>query len=66
MRAPLHKSWTKAELFAWKGIALTVLYRDSMDEPWRTATLLASDVLDMPQIGMSIPAAALYEGTELP
>lgn len=46
------------------GIALTVHARTGT-EPWATAPLVDGDTLALPEIGIEIPAAALYEGVAL-
>ena len=45
------------------GIALTVHSRQR-DEPWLTGILVGGDVLALPEIGIEMPVAALYEGVE--
>ena len=42
--------------------AVTMFSRDGGDEPFRAAGLTADDALDLPEIGIEIPVAALYEG----
>jgi Uma2 family endonuclease len=46
-------------------IGMTVHSRTSGDEPWKTTALTTDDVLMMPEIGIEVPVAALYEGTDL-
>ena len=43
-------------------VAVTVLSRDSAEEPFRTVGLAEDDTLDLPEIGIEIPVAAIYEG----
>ena len=43
-------------------VAVTVLSRDGADEPFRTVGLAEDDTLDLPEIGIEIPIAAIYEG----
>ena len=43
------------------GIALTVHSRQH-DEPWTTIALVASDVLDLPEIAIGIPVDDIFEG----
>jgi Uma2 family endonuclease len=43
---------------------LLVLHRQNGQEPWIAVTLTADDVLDLPEVGIQIPVAALYEGVE--
>ena len=47
-------------------IGVTVLERSGAAEKWTVTTLTASDPLAMPEIGVEIPVAELYEGTDLP
>lgn len=42
--------------------AVTVLSRDGADEAFRTAGLGEDDILSLPEIGIEIPVAAIYEG----
>ena len=42
--------------------AVTVLSRDGENEPFRTTGLTEDDTLDLPEIGIEIPVAAIYEG----
>ena len=51
-------------IMEYRSIALTVLDHASVHEPWRTATLIAGDMLDMPEIGVSVPVEELYVGIE--
>jgi hypothetical protein len=46
-------------------IGMTVHSRTSGDAPWTTTALTSDDVLMMPEIGIEVPVAALYEGTDL-
>ena len=43
-------------------VAVTVLSRDGENEPFRTAGLAEEDILSLPEIGIEIPVAAIYEG----
>ncbi len=47
-------------------IGLTVLERARGDEPWRATALTAEDTLRMPEIGIEIPVADLYQDVDLP
>ena len=47
-------------------IGLTVMEREAAGEHWTLSTLIAEDVLRMPEIGGEIPVAALYEGLDFP
>lgn len=47
-------------------IGLTVLERERGDQKWTVTTLMADDTLSMPEIGVEIPIAELYEGVEFP
>jgi Uma2 family endonuclease len=46
------------------GIGLMVLDRQSPDEVWKTTVLTADDTLRMPEIGIEIPVAEIYEGID--
>jgi Uma2 family endonuclease len=46
--------------------SLTVHARSKGDDPWIPATLIEGDVLRMPEIGIEIPVAEFYEGTDFP
>ena len=43
-------------------MAVTVFSRDHADEPFRTAELTGDDALALPEAGIEIPVAAIYEG----
>ncbi len=43
-------------------VAVTVLSRDGENEPFRTAGLTEDDTLSLPEIGIELPVAAIYEG----
>ena len=43
-------------------MAVTVLSRDHEGEAFRTAGLTEGDILDLPEIGIEVPVAAIYEG----
>jgi Uma2 family endonuclease len=45
-------------------IGLTVLERRTGDEKWTVTTLMADDALPLPEIGVKIPIAELYEGVD--
>ena len=47
-------------------IGLTVLERQTGDQKWTATTLMAEDVLLLPEIGAEIPVAELYEGVDFP
>jgi Uma2 family endonuclease len=47
-------------------IGLTNLERSSPDQPWQTSVLSKEDILQMPEIGIEIPVAEIYEGITLP
>jgi Uma2 family endonuclease len=47
-------------------VGLTVLERQGPDEAWRAAALTAADFLRMPEIGIEIPVAELYEDISFP
>jgi Uma2 family endonuclease len=45
-------------------IGLQVLERSSPDQPWQTTALTSGDTLRIPEIGIEIPVAEIYEGVE--
>jgi Uma2 family endonuclease len=47
-------------------IGLTVLVRAGANMDWTATTLTATQTLEMPEIGIAIPLAELYQGTDLP
>jgi Uma2 family endonuclease len=47
-------------------IGLTVFERQTVDQKWTASTLMAEDVLVLPEIGIEIPVAELYEGVDFP
>jgi Uma2 family endonuclease len=47
-------------------IGLTVLVRANADAPWTATALTADDTLRMPELGIEIPVAEIYEGTDVP
>ena len=49
-------------ILEYTSVGLTVLEREHADHAWRATTLVADDVLHMPDIGISIPVAEFYEG----
>ena len=48
------------------GVGLTVMERERPDESWRVTTLTNDGILRMPEIGIEIPLAELYEGMTFP
>ena len=44
---------------------VTVLSRDGAEEPFRAAALGEDDILNLPEIGIEIPVAAIYKGIVL-
>jgi Uma2 family endonuclease len=48
------------------GVGLTVRERATPDEAWRTTVLTSGDVLGLPEIGVEIPVAELYEDIAFP
>ncbi len=46
-------------------MAVTVLSRDHADETFRAAGLTEGDTLHLPEVGIELPVASLYEGTAL-
>jgi len=47
-------------------IGLTVMERSESDQIWRTTVLTEEDTLRMPDIGIEIPVAEIYEGLNFP
>ena len=47
-------------------IGLTVLERQTADQKWTATTLMAEDTMLLPEIGIEIPVAELYEGVDFP
>jgi len=47
------------------GPGLTVHARGPGEVSWTTAALTEGDVLDMPEIGITVPVAEFYEGLEV-
>jgi Uma2 family endonuclease len=48
-----------------RAMAVTVLWREQPDEMFRDIGLGEDDILALPEIGVEIPVAAIYEGIEL-
>ena len=46
-------------------VGLTVMERSSPDQVWQTTVLTNDDTLRMPEIGIEIPVAEIYEGIDL-
>ena len=47
-------------------VGLTVFERTTPDEPWRASTLSNDDILHMPEMGIEVPVAELYENISFP
>jgi Uma2 family endonuclease len=47
-------------------VGLTVLSRETADDPWTATTLTAEDTFQSPEIGIEIPVIEFYEGTDVP
>jgi Uma2 family endonuclease len=45
--------------------AMTVYARANGDDPWTATALTGDDVLSMPEIGIAVPVAEFYEGTDV-
>jgi Uma2 family endonuclease len=45
--------------------AMTVYARANGEDPWTATALTDGDVLSMPEIGIAVPVAEFYEGTDL-
>jgi Uma2 family endonuclease len=46
-------------------VGLTVMERSSPDQIWQTTVLTNDDTLRMPEIGIEIPVAEIYEGIDI-
>ena len=46
------------------GVGLTVMERASSEQVWQTTVLTGEDILRMPEIGIEIPVAEIYEGID--
>jgi Uma2 family endonuclease len=47
-------------------VGLTVHERPDAGHKWTVTTLIADDLLLLPEIGVDIPVSELYEGVDLP
>ncbi len=47
-------------------VGLTVLERPAGDQKWTLTTLTGNEVLTLPEVGIEIPLAELYQGVDLP
>jgi Uma2 family endonuclease len=47
-------------------VALTLYHRASGDAPWTATALTEADTLHLPEFGIEIPIAELYDDTDLP
>lgn len=45
---------------------VTVLRREAPDQDWTATALMGEETLSLPEIGIELPVAELYEGIELP
>jgi Uma2 family endonuclease len=52
-------------ILEYAGIGLTVLARAGATDPWIATSLMAEDILRMPEIGSEIPVAEFYADTDL-
>ena len=52
-------------ILEYSGIAATVFERQLASDPWTARALTAEDMLDMPEISVSIPLAVLYDNVDL-
>jgi Uma2 family endonuclease len=52
-------------ILEYSSMGLTVFARDGAGAPWTATTLTAEDILRMPEIGVEIPVADFYEGTDV-
>jgi len=46
------------------GVGLTVMQRSSSDQIWQTTVLTGEDILRLPEVGIEIPVAEIYDGIE--
>lgn len=47
-------------------VGLTVLERQTGGEKWTVTTLMTGETLMLPEVGIEIPIAELYEGVDFP
>jgi Uma2 family endonuclease len=47
-------------------IGLAVFFRESGDAAWTATALTAGEALDIPEVGVAIPVAELYDGVDVP
>jgi Uma2 family endonuclease len=52
-------------ILEYTGVGLTLHYRANGNDPWIATALVNGDVLRMPEIGIEVPIAEFYEGTDL-
>ena len=48
------------------GVGVTAHHRQSADAEWTVTPLVAGELLALPELGIEVPLADLYEGTGLP
>jgi Uma2 family endonuclease len=48
------------------GVGVMVFERANGDDDWTATALAADEILRMPEIGIAVPVAELYEGVDLP
>ena len=53
-------------ILEYAGASVTVFKRATEAENWTATALMADDVLHIPDIGVQVPVAELYENVELP
>jgi hypothetical protein len=47
-------------------VGLTVHERQAAGQKWTVTTVMADDVLSLPEIGAEVPIAELYDGVDFP
>jgi len=53
-------------ILEYTSMGLTVFTRANAEDPWTATTLTGDDTLKMTEIGIEIPVADFYEGTDIP
>jgi Uma2 family endonuclease len=52
-------------ILEYRSMALTVFARDDGEQDWTARALTADDILSIPEVGIELPVADLYEGVDL-
>jgi hypothetical protein len=67
MSAAVPRPLTLAAFLAWEAsLGLTVHERQTAGKRWTVTSVMSDDLLSLPEIGIEIPTAELYEGIEFP